>query len=75
LDANEAKIEALERLILAFTERYLHPANEAGSALAEHIEAPDQSNSGEDPGPPRLKAHQQDSPNFSGPVRRWLRRS
>jgi hypothetical protein len=75
LDANEAKIEALERLILAFAERYLDPAKEAGSAPAEHIEAPDQSNSHQHAGPPRPQAYQQNTPNFSGPMRRWLRQS
>jgi hypothetical protein len=72
LDADEARIEALERLILAFSERYLNPPKELGSAPAEHIEALPQLNSQQDPGPPRLQVHQHDSPNFRGPVRRWL---
>jgi len=75
LDVDEAEIEALERLILGFSERYLNASKAAGSAPAEHIEAPEQSNSDQQPSPPRLQARQQDSPNFSGPMRRWLGRS
>ena len=73
LDANEAEIDALERFILGFSKRYLNASKGAGAAPAE--EAPDQSNSDQYAGPPRLQAHQQDSPNFRGPMWRWLRRS
>jgi hypothetical protein len=75
LDANEAEIETLERFIIGFSERYLNASNGAGSAPADHIDVPNQSNSEQHTGPPRLEAYQQNRPNFGGPMRRWLRRS
>ena len=74
LDADEAEIEALERFIMVFSERYLNAAPERGSAAAEDLESRAHSGSEEDAGPPRLQVDQQVSPNFDGPVRRWLRR-
>ena len=73
LDADEAEIEALERFIMVFSERYLNAAPERGSAAAEDLESRAHSGSEEDAGPPRLHVDQQVSPNFDGPVRRWLR--
>jgi hypothetical protein len=78
LDADAAEIEALERFIIVFSERYLNAATESGSAPAEDPpaedpEAPAHSDPEEDAGAPRLQVHQQISPNFGGPVRRWLR--
>ena len=73
LDADEAEIEALERFVIVFSERYLNAATESGSAPAEDPEAPAHSDPEEHAGAPRLQVHQQVSPNFGSPVRRWLR--
>jgi hypothetical protein len=73
LDADEAEIGALERLITAFSERYMNPAKEAGSRPAEDVGAPARSDSQQDADPPRLQVPQQVSPNFGGPMRRLLR--
>ena len=70
LDADEAEIEALDRLISAFSERYLSPAKE-GSRPAEDVEAPLSSDPQHDPVPRQVR--QQVSPNFIVPVRRLLR--
>jgi hypothetical protein len=72
LDADEAEIEALERFIIVFSERYLNAATDSGSGPAEDPEAPTHS-AEEHAGAPRLQVHQQVSPNFGSPVRRWLR--
>ena len=75
LDADEAEIEALERFIIVFSERYLNAATDSGSAAApaEDPEALTHSDPEEHAGAPRLQVHQQVSPNFGSPVRRWLR--
>jgi hypothetical protein len=73
LDADEAEIEALERFIIVFSERYLNAAIESGSAPVKDPEAPAHSDPKEHAGAPRLQVHQQVSPNFGSPVRRWLR--
>jgi hypothetical protein len=73
LDANAAEIEALERLIIVFSERYLNAATESGSAPAGTPEAPAHSGPVEHAGAPGLQVHQEVSPNFGSPVRRWLR--
>src|SRR5262249_35426888 len=75
LDADEAEIETLERFILGFSMRYLNASKGAGSAPAENIGAHDQYNSLQHAGPPRLQAQQQQSTNFRGAMRRWLRPS
>ena len=44
-----------------------------GTAPAEDPAAPAHSDPEEHAGAPRLQVHQQVSPNFGSPVRRWLR--
>jgi hypothetical protein len=74
LDAKEAEIEDLERLVIAFSERYLKSAKEVGSPVPEAIEEARSPDLQQHAGPPQLEIRQQISPNRFFPVRRLLSR-
>jgi len=77
LDAEEAELETLEQLLLAFTKKHLgHLMSESASdpeqALTVHN--PEAEPRHDDAVPPRLQAHHQLSPNFGVPLRKFIGR-
>ena len=80
LDADEAEIEVLQRLIADFSEKYMRGANTAtvdataAPLLTEGAtDATGRAEAQPDVVSPRLQVQQQVSPNFGVPVRRLLR--
>lgn len=78
LDADEAELQLLEQLLLAFTKKHLVPVgNETPSDLEQAIPAaqnreaplPEPPNNAV---PPRLQVHHQPSPNFGVPFRKFI---
>ena len=78
LDAEEAEIETLEQLLLAFTKKHLaSSASESASnsepaiPAAQNCEAPFPEPR-HDAVPPRLQVQHQPSPNFGIPLRKFV---
>jgi hypothetical protein len=81
LDADEAELETLERLLAVVTAKYLNPGRTPSLAVAPAEESPVPAALAEEP--PRPEAHsdaaspqmeQSVSPNFGIPLRRFVRR-
>ena len=74
LDAEEAEIETLEQLLLAFTKKHLASSasnSEPAIPAAQNREGPFPEPR-HDAVPPRLQVHHQPPPNFGIPLRKFV---
>jgi hypothetical protein len=79
LDADEAELQLLEQLLLAFTKKHLVPLGndtpnnlEQAMPAAQNREAPLPEPRRDDAVAPRLQVHHQPSPNFGAPFRKFV---
>jgi hypothetical protein len=74
LDAEATELESLEQLLLEFTKKHLPSSasnSEQAVPAAQNGEAP-LPEPRHDAAPPRLQVHQQVSPNFGIPLRKFV---